>query len=539
MAKIAFEEKQNIEYKESWRDEYLKWICGFANAQGGRIYIGVDDKHEVVGISDSKRLMEDIPNKIVTTLGIVAEVNLHEADGLEYIEIVVSPSNVPIAFKGQYHYRSGSTKQELKGVALQQFLLKKMGLSWDDMPVPYATIDDIDRSAIDYFLRRSIASERMDEEEQNASTEDVLRNLDLITPEGELKSAAILLFGKRVHKFFPAAEFKIGRFHNDESDLIIQDVVDCNLIQMAGKVMDLLRSRYLVSPIRYEGMQRIEELEIPQKALRELIYNSIVHKLYSGPAILMRVFDKSVELWNYGLLPEELTPADLMKKHASYPRNRNIASVFYKAGFIESWGRGYKKIREEFEKAGHPVPTVEESGGGVLVTIQRRTVEDIIASREESGTVNNESGVVNGAVNGGLNGGLNGGKNGGIKNDLNNCKSDGTNNCSITDVGVNVGKNVGVNDESGAVNGAVNNESGVVNSDVTILMELTNRQKRIKELIRLKPTITILQMTAILAIPKRTLQRDLSLLQKAGIIRHEGSDKSGIWVVLEPYNKGK
>ena len=183
------------------------------------------------------------------------------------------------------------------------------------------------------------------------------------------------------------------------------------------------------------------------------------------------------------------------------------------------------------------MPTVEESGGGVLVTIQRRTVEDIIASREESGTVNNESGVVNGAVNGAVNGGLNGGKNVGIKNDLNNCKSDGTNNCSNTDVGVNVGKNVGVNDESGAVNGAVNNESGVVNSDVTILMELTNRQKRIKELIRLKPTITILQMTAILAIPKRTLQRDLSVLQKAKVIRHEGSDKSGIWVVLEPYNK--
>ena len=89
---------------------------------------------------------------------------------------------------------------------------------------------------------------------------------------------------------------------------------------------------------------------------------------------------------------------------------------------------------------------------------------------------------------------------------------------------------------SGVVNGAVNNESGAVNSDVTILMELTNRQKRIKELIRLKPTITILQMTAILAIPKRTLQRDLSVLQKAKVIRHEGSDKSGIWVVLEPYN---
>ena len=495
MAKIAFEEKQNIEYKESWRDEYLKWICGFANAQGGRIYIGVDDNHEVVGVSDSKRLMEDIPNKIVTTLGIVAEVNLHEAEGLEYIEIVVNPSNVPIAFKGQYHYRSGSTKQELKGVALQQFLLKKMGLSWDDMPVPYATIDDIDRSAIDYFLRRSIASERMDEEEQNASTEDVLRNLDLITPDGELKSAAILLFGKHVHKFFPAAEFKIGRFHNDESDLIIQDVVDCNLIQMAGKVMDLLRSRYLVSPIRYEGLQRIEELEIPQKALRELIYNAIVHKLYSGPAILMRVFDKSVELWNYGLLPEELTPADLMKKHASYPRNRNIASVFYKAGFIESWGRGYKKIREEFEKAGHPVPAVEESGGGVLVTIKRKTIEDIIASREENGAVN---------------GGLNVGKYVGNENDINNCESDYIKDCGKTNVGVNVGvndENGGLNTESGGLNGGLNKNNChevIVNS----------RQKRIISLIKLKSTIIVEQMTSILSISKRSLERDLSMLQR-------------------------
>ena len=532
MAKIAFEEKQNIEYKESWRDEYLKWICGFANAQGGRIYIGVDDNHEVVGVSDSKRLMEDIPNKIVTTLGIVAEVNLHEAEGLEYIEIVVNPSNVPIAFKGQYHYRSGSTKQELKGVALQQFLLKKMGLSWDDMPVPYATIDDIDRSAIDYFLRRSIASERMDEEEQNASTEDVLRNLDLITPDGELKSAAILLFGKHVHKFFPAAEFKIGRFHNDESDLIIQDVVDCNLIQMAGKVMDLLRSRYLVSPIRYEGLQRIEELEIPQKALRELIYNAIVHKLYSGPAILMRVFDKSVELWNYGLLPEELTPADLMKKHASYPRNRNIASVFYKAGFIESWGRGYKKIREEFEKAGHPVPAVEESGGGVLVTIKRKTIEDIIAGREGSdavsGAVNDKSGAVSGAVNGGLNVGKNVGKG----NNINNCESDNKENINKTDVGVNVGVNDGnggLNTESGGLNGGLNKN----NCHEVII---NSRQKRIISLIKLKPTIIVEQMTSILSISKRSLERDLSMLQKAGVIRHEGSRKSGVWVVLDPYN---
>ena len=77
-------ESQNIEYKESWRDEYLKWLCGFANAQGGTIYIGVDDAGNVVGVKDVKKLMEDIPNKIQSGLGIVADVNKHTKDGKDY-----------------------------------------------------------------------------------------------------------------------------------------------------------------------------------------------------------------------------------------------------------------------------------------------------------------------------------------------------------------------------------------------------------------------------------------------------------------------
>ena len=113
-------ESQNIEYKQSWRDEYLKWICGFANAQGGTIYIGIDDDGKVCGIENAKRLMEDIPNKIVTTMGIVVDVNLYEQEELEYIEAVIEPSNIPINYKGKYYYRSGSTMQELRGPALHR-----------------------------------------------------------------------------------------------------------------------------------------------------------------------------------------------------------------------------------------------------------------------------------------------------------------------------------------------------------------------------------------------------------------------------------
>ena len=203
-------------------------------------------------------------------------------------------------------------------------------------------------------------------------------------------------------------------------------------------------------------------LNSSEQALRELIYNAISHKDYTGPAIQMRVYDHSVELWNYGLLPKELTPADLMRKHPSYPRNNNIANVFFKAGFVESWGRGFKKIAEEFERAHLPLPTIEENGGGVTATIFRKTIEGII---EE-----------------------NGGNNGG-----------------------NEGVNVGNVSES----------------------KLSERQRFIISAIRSNPYVTGKLMSETLSVSRSTIERDLAVMQKAGIIRHEGSYKSGIWVVLE------
>ena len=80
-------ENQNIEYKESWRDEYLKWIRGFANAQGGKIFTGKNDAGKVTGVKDAKRLMEDIPNKVKNILGILVDVNLKRYKKVEFIEI--------------------------------------------------------------------------------------------------------------------------------------------------------------------------------------------------------------------------------------------------------------------------------------------------------------------------------------------------------------------------------------------------------------------------------------------------------------------
>lgn len=470
-------ESQVIEYKESWKDEYLKWICGFANAQGGTLYIGVNDDKQVVGIGNAKRLMEDLPNKIVTTMGIVPDVNLLNEGDKEYIQIVVEPSNMPIAYKGQYHFRSGSTKQELKGVALQQFLMKKMGHTWDDVVIPNTSVKDIDRSIIDYFIERGISSSKLTEDDRRLSTETILRTLNLIAENGNLKAAALLLFTERPSRWFPGVQFKIGRFHTDESDLIIQDVIDGNIMQMADKVMRALKSMYLVSPIHYEGLQRVEELEIPEKALREVIYNAIAHKDYTGAPIQMRVYDDRIVVWNYGSLPPDITPESLLGEHPSVPRNKNIANTFFNAGFIESWGRGYMKIEKELKRVGLPMPKVEEAFGGVKVTLKRRPMDEIVA------------------------------------------RGDG----EKTDVSKNVSKDVSDNVSDNVSDHVI---------DARIL-ELPKRQQLICDMIKRNPYVTAKEMSVTLSVTIRTVYRDLAQLQKKSIVRHEGQDNAGIWVILE------
>lgn len=153
---------------------------------------------------------------------------------------------------------------------------------------------------------------------------------------------------------------------------------------MADRVIELLKSKYLISPIRYEGLQRIENLEIPEDALREAIFNSIIHKDYTGAHIQMKVWDDRVELWNEGGLPFDMSIDNLLENHSSKPRNVNIASVFYKAGFIESWGRGILKIQKGFEDAGLNAPVFEEHCGGILVTMYRQ-VEDSKTKEKNQG----------------------------------------------------------------------------------------------------------------------------------------------------------
>ncbi len=143
-----------------------------------------------------------------------------------------------------------------------------------------------------------------------------------------------------------------------------------------------------------------------------------------------------------------------------------MAVASYKAGFVESWGRGYKKIAEEFNQVKMPLPIIEETGGGVMAIVQRKTMDEVIAERDEN------------------------------VGDL-----------SETNVG-----------------------------DLTEV-KLSDRQRIIISIIRSNPSVSAKQMSETLSVTSRTVERDLSTMQKAGIIRHEGKDNAGVWLVLEHIDK--
>lgn len=350
-------ESHIIEFKETWRDDCLKWICGFANAAGGTLVIGKNDKGVPVGLANAARLLEELPNKIRDVLGVMADVRLVKEAGQELVEIRVAPYPSPISCRGEYYYRSGSTKQELKGAALDRFILRKYGRTWDSAPWPHVAVRDLSRPALALFKKLARQSQRMTAELLRGSAASLLEKLNLV--EGAyLKRAALLLFHPAPDRFFSGAFVKIGYFRGNV-DLVYHDEIHGDLFTQTQHVIDLLLTKYLKAAISYQGIQRIESFPVPPEALREAVLNALIHRDYANTApIQIRVYDHRLCIWNPGVLPETWTVRKLFAQHASCPYNPLVANAFFRAGEIEAWGRGMQRILDACKAAGTPKPKV-------------------------------------------------------------------------------------------------------------------------------------------------------------------------------------
>ncbi len=367
-------ENHTVEFKQSWRDEYLKTVAAFANTEGGIIYIGCDDKGKVIGLekSETKKLLEDLPNKIRSKLGITPFVREENQNGKSILNIEVPCPSFPVSYDGKFYIRVGSTTQALSGIELSSFLLEKTGDSWDELPtsVKVDQLDEVlDAESIEKF--KVLARQRLPLIEQDA-TKSILQKLNLVTGDGRITRAGILLFGKNPQKYFISAYSRVGRFKNNT---IILDTVEVkgNLFRQLDGILEAIKKHINVmfdSSVRelsLEGVARREIWDYPLDALREAAINALVHRDYldTSASIEVRIYDDQLILSNPGKLMPPLTIEQLKEKHSGRQRNPLIATVFYYANLIESWGSGTLKMIDLCKKQNLPEPEFVERKEGL------------------------------------------------------------------------------------------------------------------------------------------------------------------------------
>jgi len=461
-------EDQTTEFKETWRDEYLKVLCSFANTEGGTLYVGIDDSGNELGILNANKLLEDLPNKISNILGILPKIKIEELNLKQILSIVVHKSLQPVSYHGVFYVRRGSTTQELKGNELHEFILKANNLTWDAIPIPEARFEELDDRLIRYFIGKAVDKNRLSIDAEFSNSFEVLQKLNLITQDNELTRAAILLFAKQPSKYIKGVAFKVGRFGTDSSDLISHDIVECPVFEMPDRVLELLKNKYLHSIVSYKGIERIETLEYPEKAIREAILNAVIHRDYAsqGTEITLHVYDNQLEFWNIGSLLPPLHLEMLKIKHPSVKRNILIADVFYRSGAIEAWGRGIQLMITEAQKNNFPEPTFREYAGG-METVFNKMADD----RQMD-----------------------------IDNELRQ-----------------------------NINGYINKE---INAAESVAKSVARSEKKIIDLIKENPHITQIELAKETGLSRRGVEKNISILKLKGTIQHKGSKKTGYWQIM-------
>ena len=360
-------ENQNIEYKSSWRDEYLQELCAFANTNGGKLFIGIDDNGNVIGVSKIKILLETIPSKVTNHLGVSAKVNHIVRETKDVIEIDIEKSSSLISYKGKIYTRSGSTTQLVQNHQLSDLILNRTGDSWTDTFQEGATINDIDENAVREFQEK--AAKKTPSIAREESIQNVLQKLKLID-DGKITRAALLLFGKDPQRYSLSAFVQIGLFETD-TKVIQTDRIEGNLFHQADETLALFQTKYLTHRHEFKNTIRYDILEYPEEAIREVLYNAIIHKDYLGHHIQIKIYPHKIRAWNPGALHPSLTYALLKGDHLSLPRNKLIANAFYLAGYIENWGRGTNTIVEKCIEASLPEPEFIEQSGGFIALLSK------------------------------------------------------------------------------------------------------------------------------------------------------------------------
>ena len=377
---LARGEGDVIEFKPTFNEDARETICAFSNTRGGQLWIGVSNDRRIVGASVGPETPRDWANRIATEMGVHPEIRTLEADGATLVYIGVSEAAVkPVWCRGRACVRVGSTNRAASDDDITGWVLERTGQTWDALPDPRASLQDLAPEAIARFRR--LCEERGRRAIPESEPHEVVLEKLALSVDGMPTRAALLLFGKETQRWYPAALVRVGRFGPDAA--ILDDrPVNGTLFDQVDGTLAYFRE-HLATQYGFSGQPAREVTwEYPLEALREATVNAVCHREYlSGGHVQIRWYEGRIEFVNPGLVPPPLHVEDLSGPHGSNPRNRKVAEVLYCAGLIEQWGSGFERMLAACREAKLPAPEWHEQAGSFWLTFRKDVLDEAALRR--------------------------------------------------------------------------------------------------------------------------------------------------------------
>ncbi|MFI4956126.1 MAG: ATP-binding protein [Gammaproteobacteria bacterium] len=360
-------ESHTLEFKTSMTQlkPALETLCAFLNADGGVVAIGVNDKGGIKGQTITDKTKQEIAfeiGKIEPADHIAVEYVPVDADKIVIILRVNKGAHAPYVYDGRPYQREQSTTHRMTRHKYDQLvsLRYQINFSWESF-VSVCDMSDIDHERFRWFTESAVSLNRLPKISLVDSGTKILEKLQLLR-DGKLINAAVVLFGKKQLSNYLQCHLKIARFKGlTRKEFLDNQGVYGNAFDLFDAGMAFVDKHLPISAkIDPVSLRRIDKPLIPYGAIREALVNAICHRDYSiyGGAIYLAIYDDRMEIFNHGGL-QQGTSLEMIKSGYSQLRNKKIAEVLYKVGYIEQWGRGIQDIISSCVAAGDPEPEFE------------------------------------------------------------------------------------------------------------------------------------------------------------------------------------
>ena len=329
-------ETRNLEFKETITSTFLKTVSAFSNYDGGTILFGIDDDGNIKGLSDIIKACLDIENKINGTISPQPDYVLEPNEVNKTIKLIVkSGLQKPYLYKSKAYKRNDSATIEVDTLEFSRLVLEGKNISFEELPYK-------DQNLTFHFLE-----EQLEKSIQiNSFNLDTLKTLNLYDNNNGYNNAAGLLADTND---FPGVDIiKFG-----ENISVIQKRITfdhMSILEVYKKSLEVFRDYYRYEVI--EGFERKNVEKIPEAAFREAIANGLIHRMWDvNSHIRISMFDNYIDIVSPGGLPSGISEEEYLNGKTYVLRNRNLANVFYRLGFVEIFGTGITRIKQLYESS--------------------------------------------------------------------------------------------------------------------------------------------------------------------------------------------